>query len=182
MTTRALQPNRHARRRQCGAALVVSLLVLMVLTLLGLSSMSTTLMEERMAGHLHSRNLAFEAAEASLRNAEDYVASLVTTGDFDGTDGLYGRSDPEPDAFATDTWSGPSSRTLTSANLGTAKQPRYTIKIMTTVDNKGGSLNQGGYGQSGPASDVTMFRITARGIGATGTARVYLQSEYGKIF
>lgn len=168
-------------RQERGAVLIVSLLILLVLTVLGVTSMQTTLLEEKMAGNLHNRNLAFEAAENALDAGEAYVEGLVTTGGFDGTGGLYGADDSAPDHFNSATWSASNSRAGGSIP-GTAGPPRYVIKIFTTVENQGGALNQKSYGGSAPASDVTMFRITARGVGGTDTARVYLQTQYGKIF
>ena len=56
--------------RQNGAALVTGLIFLVILTLLGVTAMQTSIMEERMAGNARDRNIAFQAAEAALRNAE----------------------------------------------------------------------------------------------------------------
>lgn len=52
--------------RQQGVALVVSLVLLIVLTLLGLSAMDSTIIETRMASNNQERNYAFHAAEAGL--------------------------------------------------------------------------------------------------------------------
>ncbi len=57
-------------RLQSGAALVVGLVMLLVLTLLGLASMQTTSLQERMASNFDQRNLAFQLAETGLRFAE----------------------------------------------------------------------------------------------------------------
>jgi len=57
-------------RRQSGAVLVIALMFLVVLTLLAMTSMSGTVLEERMAGQYRDLNLAFQAAEAALRDAE----------------------------------------------------------------------------------------------------------------
>ena len=55
-----------AFKRQKGVALAVGLVVLLVLTLIGVSSMSVTTLELRMASNLQSKNHAFQAAEAGL--------------------------------------------------------------------------------------------------------------------
>ena len=57
-------------RRQTGSALVVSLILLLVLTMLGVQGMRSNVMQERMAGNMRERNLAFQAAEAALRLGE----------------------------------------------------------------------------------------------------------------
>lgn len=61
---------KHTVRAQRGAVLIISLMFLVVLTLLAITSMSGTALEERMAGQYRDLNLAFQAAEAGLRDAE----------------------------------------------------------------------------------------------------------------
>lgn len=56
--------------RQKGVALVVGLLLLMVMTVLGISSLNMVTLEERMAANAYDRSLAFQAAEAALRVGE----------------------------------------------------------------------------------------------------------------
>lgn len=58
---------------QSGAVLVVSLVLLLILTILGLSAMIVSSSEEKMAGAFRDQQLAFQAAEAALREAEAYV-------------------------------------------------------------------------------------------------------------
>ena len=68
-------PNRmHPHRGQRGAALLISLIFVVVLTLLGLSVVSTTGTEERMARNFRDNDLAFQAAEAAMRDAEIRIA------------------------------------------------------------------------------------------------------------
>ncbi len=55
---------------QRGAALLVVLILLLVMTLLGLASMRGTLLEERMSASTYDRGISFQASEAALREAE----------------------------------------------------------------------------------------------------------------
>lgn len=89
-------------RRQAGAALITSLIFLTVLTLLGMSTLGTALLEGRMAGNARDRNLALQAAETGLRDAELFirdsgriVGNIVIemgadAGDYSGTACTYG--------------------------------------------------------------------------------------------
>lgn len=52
--------------RQGGAALFVSLIMLIVLTVIGLSSMQRSNMQERMAANAHVGNMAFNSAESAI--------------------------------------------------------------------------------------------------------------------
>jgi type IV pilus assembly protein PilX len=56
--------------RQRGAALIVAMILLMIMSLLTVTSMRTGIQEERMASASYDRNLAFQAAEAALRAGE----------------------------------------------------------------------------------------------------------------
>lgn len=53
-----------------GAALIIGLVMLLVLTLLGLASMQSTSLQERMASNFDQRHQAFQLAETALRSAE----------------------------------------------------------------------------------------------------------------
>jgi Tfp pilus assembly protein PilX len=53
-------------KKQSGAALITALVLLLIMTMLGLSSMTTNTMEERMAANSQEINRAFQAAESGL--------------------------------------------------------------------------------------------------------------------
>jgi len=61
---------RQAMRPATGATLVVTLLMLVVVLLLGIAASQLALQGERMARNDRDRRLAFQAAEAALRDAE----------------------------------------------------------------------------------------------------------------
>jgi len=62
---------------QTGAALVVGLVLLLVLTLLAVSTMRTAALELLMAGNTQYRENAFRLAEAGLADAEGQAPGLV---------------------------------------------------------------------------------------------------------
>lgn len=71
----------HPRRpfapaKQRGAIMVVSLLLLLVMTVLALTASQSTTLQERMAGNARDVDLAFQAAEAGLRDGEATLAKL----------------------------------------------------------------------------------------------------------
>jgi Tfp pilus assembly protein PilX len=72
---------RQTPQRQQGAALVVGLLLLLVVTMVGVSSMRNTTIQEKMSGNLRDQNLSFQAAETALNTGEsilqeDYARKL----------------------------------------------------------------------------------------------------------
>lgn len=159
--------------RQRGIVLVTGLIFLVILTLLGVTAMQTTILEERMAGNLRDENLAFQAAEAALREGELFLEQ-ITLPVFNGTNGLYHHASyPAPDPI---TWTGwaTSARTINITIQGVASQPRYIIEQLVNIPQASGGSTQ----QSAQSLTSTMFRITARGVGGSETAVVFLQSTY----
>ena len=58
---------------QRGVALIMSLIILVVLTLLGLTSMQSTRTEIAMAGNMREADIAFQSAEMGLIASEEFI-------------------------------------------------------------------------------------------------------------
>ena len=65
------RPQLQLRYRQQGATLVISLIILSVLTLAGVTGMQRSGLELKMISSAHDRSIAFEAAETALSNIEE---------------------------------------------------------------------------------------------------------------
>lgn len=76
--------------RQRGTVLVVALVLLLVLTLLGVTAMNTTTLEERMAFNSQEINRAFQAAETGLDAGFANPGAFSLTDVFEGNTGLMG--------------------------------------------------------------------------------------------
>ena len=178
---------RHALQQR-GAALITSLIILLVLTVLGVSAMSTSSLEELMAGNLRDQNLSFQAAEAALQDGERHIDSWGNTppqATSDGTDnGLYSRDEfglYERTAFDTDVWNNTVATTygantgIAISNLGeVAALPMYIIEeedfVAKDASLKAQARREGAY----------YYRITARGVGASSNAVTILQSTVAR--
>ncbi len=66
---------------QKGAILVIVLVLLLVMTLIGVSAMQNTALEEQMAGNFADRNMAFQASESGLRDASEWIQGFLTKPD-----------------------------------------------------------------------------------------------------
>lgn len=171
------------RHRQKGAVLVVTLMILLVVTLLTVSNMRSSVLEEKMAGNTSDRNVAFQAAESALREGEVFLESIVSLGDFQGQAGLFGRTDDEPVFYSSTTWSDSTNHVVADTDVGTYQKPQYFIKNMTTVEGASGALNMSGYGDNKGSGDVTIFRVTVKATGTSAdSAEVILRTQYGRIF
>lgn len=168
---------------QGGAALIVSLLFLVILTLIGASAMTTTTLEERMAGNAKDLNIAFQAAEAALRDGWDDLNGVRISGasGFDTAcpGGLCERdftNTSTPVWYSVD-WMAPNptvelgSQTggtlLPTGPGGVAKQPRYIVEAF--VD---------GAAFTSVAKKQYIYRVTARGFGSTVNAQAMTQASY----
>jgi len=170
-------------KSQQGVALFISLVLLLVLTIIGVSSVQTTSLEVRMSRNEHDTLLAFQAAESALRDAEGQLLGITTTTPFDGTGALYAIADLGTANHYENaaTWTGANS---VSANViaGTAAPPRYMIEYVGPVlREENANQIEDPYAGAAAVDRVEIFRITARGTGGTVNAQVFLQTTYGRI-
>ena len=176
-----------AMNKERGVALFISLVLLLVLTIIGVSAVQTTSLEQRMARNTHDSVLAFEAAEVALRSGETFLRNNVnTTALFPvaGNNGLWKASDyGQPEHWSqANTWTGANSVQLANNTVnGVTEQPRYIIEWVATVQRTDNPYLQGS-SYAALFDRIEIFRVTARGIGGTSNARVMLQSTYGMIF
>ena len=170
-------------RQQNGSVLIISLIVMLVLTILGVSGMKSSVLEEKMAGNVRDKQLAFQAAEATLREAEKYIDSNVvsiTAFDTDGSDGLYDMTNQK--LWEAVNWDSADSLEYTDfdSSYEITTPPRYVIQHLASQQNNIDDLNLDNYGQGTGAGRVEMFLITARATGVSGNTTVTLQTTYGK--
>lgn len=162
---------------QRGAVLATALIILVIITLIGVTASQVTSLEERMAGNFRDRNLAFQAAEAALREGEQLLDGLLLPS-FDGTNGLY--SNPPAGCPAGNfIWQcvspfqgGDSDVRVYNDNLhGIDRPPVYIIEQLPRI-NTGGSLDAAG------AIEIQLYRVTAWGMGGNPNTIVQLQTVY----
>ena len=178
--TRMPRINRpSAPRTQQGAVLIVSLMILLVLTIIGINAMQTSTLEEKMASNARDRNIGLQSAEVALREAEDFLESLVTTGNFNNTNALYDDLGNEPDPFAEATWTTTGQYRAATAPGGSEGAQYFITRTGTVEINPGGGGGMIGFPGAASSGVVTIFRATARGQGATG-AEVILRSHFGR--
>jgi type IV pilus assembly protein PilX len=58
--------------------LIVGLVILLVVTMIGIGSQQSTVLQERMAGNMRQTNIAFQAAESALQAALSYIEQQGT--------------------------------------------------------------------------------------------------------
>lgn len=154
----------YRRVRQRGAVLMVSLMVLLMLTMLTLTAIRASTMQEKIAGSTRNIDLALQAAEAALRVGETSLSGN-TLPDYHATAGWYHYVDkPAPSLMAPGTaWnSGVISMPLVADDGWQVSQaPRYIVEALPPIPEPGGDLEAGGV-----QPDTTMYRVTAIGFSA----------------
>jgi type IV pilus assembly protein PilX len=189
--------SRGSRSRQRGAALLVALILLIVITLVGLAAIGTTILQNKAAANSYDREVAFQSAEAAMRQAQAYittnaVASAPTPSPIEDCSTPSGSTTPTNVCLAN-----PFSDAIASAYIQTVAstkfdagslssgQPQYVIQYLglflaptPTVRQIGGSRN---YGSIDQGQMVDYYRITARSDDPTkaeGRSIVTLQSTF----
>lgn len=170
------------QKSQQGAALIVSLVILLVLTIIGVQSMESSVMEERMAGNYRDKRMAFEAAEAALRAGEIFLTIQTTrpVANSTGSNGIYTFGDANIRSYSF--WSGVSNQ---NSLTGLAEGPKYVIEergLLAGVSGNNQSAETGAIGFNEEESSTYGYRITARGVGGSANAVVMLQADYERSF
>lgn len=181
-------------QRQGGAALIIALVILVILTSMGVAGLKTANLEEQFTGNVRDRSRAFSAAEAALRSAESWLAGLGSkpascssspcgTGVFSTfalADGFFALKDFSWWASNGQAYTAPGASELLGDEDGDgistlSAQPRYIIEEVRYVPDDP-TL---GFGVS---PGRTFYRVSALGQGGSQYTNVVLQSTYAKRF
>jgi len=187
--------NSTIHKYQSGAVLFIGLIMLFLLTLIGVTGSQVTSLEEKMSGNMRDRNIAFQAAESALRDAErditnsnddtdrgiKGISNFIADCGFSTTDttddGLCynGPSGYGTPVVGTSIWTKDKMTAAPSVAYGTftnatpipnlSAQPRYILE--------GFARNLPGYG-----GISYYYRITVRAQGVNPDTVVWLQSIY----
>ena len=198
----------RARKNEGGFVLATALFFLVALTILGVSALGVNSLEEKMLGYSRDKQVAFQAADAALRDAERYLFSGAISGatnfvaDCTTGAGLYQvRTSGMPiwaelesgSSCKDDAWIGKAS----AINAENGKSYKYgTLSGVGEfkLDSSRAVASQPrfiievlpisatGSGSRrvgfGSASQMYVYRVTAVGFGQRVTSRVLLQAVY----
>ena len=162
-------------RNEEGVVLVLCLITLVVLTLIGVSTTTTSRLEVEISGNDKTAKEAFYATELALTVGETVVESLLSRADLeeDTTPGRYAKLNLND--WKTLVWDNNHSAVVATvpSGLKVSAPPRYVIGEWTLRRD---SLRTG----TGIQRGVYEFDITARGTGSSATSETILQSVYAK--
>lgn len=182
-------------KNQQGAILITSLMLLVVMTILGLSAMQTASMEERMVANMRGEQIAFQAAESALRDAEAWLAAQTTEPlatssatnlvyTLDGPDTNTDNSLPWWKEWTDSQWSG-----TTVTDYGDADNLRFTsasglsgVPPGYVIEELGLYTDGGTRGHNSDGHGRIFYQITARGKDSSERITVLLRSSYARRF
>ena len=180
---------------QAGVVLVVSLIMLLIMTILGVSLARTTAFQERMSANLQERQLAFQSSETALRAAELAIVesgSFAALGAIDCSDNSAAMCPPVP----ANTWTADSTDwravddTFQSNELLLGTRAEFHVALIGTVSSsptdplgQSASANPAQYGEEstrGGGPTELVYRVTVRSRPANNAdgALVVLQSTF----
>ena len=181
--------------QQKGAALAVSLVVLLIMTIIGLQGISSTTLEERMSRNYRDSQLSFQAAETALRDGEafvastffklsDYSATCVNGLCFNGAGGIAACPDvnPTPSHWEnfTNVWNNPANHKVYSGTIAKVfAQPKFIVEFKCYVPADPNTTPGTSPGTTSEWAE--MYRVTALGFGASHSSKTMLQSTYKKL-
>jgi type IV pilus assembly protein PilX len=138
-----------------GVVLVIALIMLVIISVLSVSTIRTTIQEEKMAGNSRDRDRALQAAEAAIQ----YCIAQVNAGSLP-VSALIPVDSGTPNWDVATNWtdSTKSAAVTLPTDSGVSSNPRCLIEGLG-VDN---------------------YRVTARAVGGSDTTIVILQATYTK--
>lgn len=155
-----------AMRTQRGASLLISLIFLLIMAMLGVAVANVTTLQERMAGNTRDRDLALQAAEVALLDAEDrlvdpaFRASAITFNPLNGNDDAFWTSCFENSSSPCTATNTPTTTLPTSGPGAVAQQPEYVLERKPGIGT------------------VEIYRATAYAVGGSLQTVVILQAEF----
>jgi type IV pilus assembly protein PilX len=185
-------------KKQKGTILFISLMILLILTIMGLSSMQGSVMQEKMTAAVRDGSVALEGAEATIHFVEQNVIEpLATTGIFNNSNCLYDvggapRQDPNG-AWPEGTWTGNGTCVASSINVrgdssvggsdgSIAEAPRYFVELSGELetDEEVTDIMIFNYNNNAGAGALTGFKIVARSVGSSTSSQKFVAAYYGK--
>ena len=150
---------RGAPENQRGSVLIISLVMLLLISLVGLGSMQGTVLQERMSSNLQDRNIAFQAAERALRAGENWVRGSVAV------------AANQPLLLSPENWDG-------AAGVGATPVVTGDGQLSAEPDYQAGWLTDFCPGVTVPPTCFERFAVTSRAQGGSANSVVILQTVY----
>jgi type IV pilus assembly protein PilX len=184
--------SRLTHNRQSGFALAMTLIMLLILTILGVTAVSMSTLQQKMAANMQDVQVALNAADSALRDAEAWIVTqepkrpvpLGGTAACTTTTTVCALGIGDTIATQDDAWWTTNAREFGASGTkeivkptSGSRDPRYVIEDwhFEAID-----ISSCGYGK--PCSGYAHFRITAHGWGDTPSAKALIATKFSKYY
>lgn len=160
-----------------GAALVVSLILLLIMTVIGVAAMNGARLEVSMAGMMQREEVALRGAERTLAEAERYTENNIDNHFSTEVEGHY-LPGTEPDVSQTD-WTF-LAIPIDEDEIEEVPRDQFVVEYLGLMSLPGSALNDGG-DPAIPGDKINTYRISARSE-TEGKAVRIVESIYTKLY
>ncbi len=189
-------------KKQSGAVLLLSLVMVLATTILALSGLNSSIMQSKMVAATADSYAALASAEMALKSAELAIRQLQASdiSDFNTAAPLYAKGEAavSDQVFDTDNWVG---ATVVTGNPNHIEDGAYVIELMNDAsgytdkqiiqanriqgadNHSGGNLYNGG-GNPNASGKYTFhtFRVVAKGHGKSSHSLRVIEAYYRRGF
>jgi type IV pilus assembly protein PilX len=169
--------------KQSGVVMFVALILLLILSLLGVTAARMQTVEERMARNDNNREIGAQAAEAALRAAEVGLETGTITIPFPSGGGMYVPDLSQGSPLIGMDWTNAANTLAYSSPLVTgpaltslptvSQNPKIVIEQMISTAIASQDISVASLTGSG---QVYVYRVTAQGVGADNSSTTMLQT------
>lgn len=164
---------------QSGVALLMSLVILLVLSLLAISSMQGSVMQERMATAQRDGVVSLEMAEAGLRQAEAVLENLANLDSFGTQAGFFEPADDDlPNPYAHNIWADDDVTIAGTAIDGRTPRYFFEYKGKVSLDSEDELPRDLGSQQQSSPVELDAARIVVMAPGPSGDSRRIIETFY----
>jgi type IV pilus assembly protein PilX len=163
-----------------GATLFVALMFMLILTIFGVTAVTTSTLQEKMAANLKDQQMAFQNAETALREAEAWLSTLtepppVITGPLGGSDAVWPQMAQDLTGPGIDLgwWSTNGYAAIPDPNSRGA----YFI-----IEERGQTPITNVHGVGPDRTTIFYYRVSAYGAGVTALSSSVTQTTFVMLF
>jgi type IV pilus assembly protein PilX len=165
--------------KERGAALITALMILLIMTLLGITAVTTSTLQEKMAGNMRDGYMAQEAGDSILRDGESWIYNRITkplkscspTSSERVWDSACLPTDLTSQSATNDIWWVTNGFTSNVSNGHVSQEPRYVETFSQRVQTDLGSAKP---------KYRYFYRTIGWSVGATNFAKGLFESTFSR--
>lgn len=159
--------------------MIVGLIMVLAITIVGISAIRGTALQEQMAGNMRDRQLAFQASESALREGESELLGGPVQAPIGDRQGYLESLDQSSTSFwmeSEDNWEALAA-TYSEDIDNVNERPIFLVEEISFYGS-GLDGNANDFANLMKAGMDVRYRVTSRSVGGSTDAKVIVQSTY----